>query len=434
MIKISKEANPNYLCKIVALDKLRKHSNADRLQIATIDFQDVVTGLDAKEGDVYVYFPVEGKINKDFLSYTNSFRKKELNQDPEKAGFFEENCRVKAVKLRSERSMGYIVPIKEILNWAYGHSQIDYKNYIGQEFDTINNIKLVEKYEIKKNKPRVKSGKRPQLSRLIEGQVHLHTDTENLRKNMHQINPEDDITITYKTHGTSFWVANVLVKRKLNWFERVLKWFGVNISDTEYDHVYGSRRVVKNQSFEDPKGKDHFYGYDLWEDIKNQIGDIPKGFTLYGECLGYTKDGGYIQKNYDYSCELGKFRLEIYRVTYTNRDGLVHELNYQQICDFCDRLGLLTSHLLFEGQANDYHNLTSDKDLRDWREEFIKKLEEEHLETRCFMCKNDVWAEGIVLRKEKLFGFEAYKLKCFNFLEAESRQLDSGEADMESEN
>lgn len=49
MISISKEANKNYLCKVVKLENLRKHSNADRLQVATIDFQDVIIGMDAKK-------------------------------------------------------------------------------------------------------------------------------------------------------------------------------------------------------------------------------------------------------------------------------------------------------------------------------------------------------------------------------------------------
>ena len=69
MIKISKDANPNYLAKIVEIKNIRKHENADRLQIVTVDFQDVIVGMDAKEGDVYCFFPLECAINLDFLSY-----------------------------------------------------------------------------------------------------------------------------------------------------------------------------------------------------------------------------------------------------------------------------------------------------------------------------------------------------------------------------
>ena len=36
MLEISKDANVNYLCKVVVLKDLQKHSNADRLQVAII--------------------------------------------------------------------------------------------------------------------------------------------------------------------------------------------------------------------------------------------------------------------------------------------------------------------------------------------------------------------------------------------------------------
>ena len=51
------------------------------------------------------------------------------------------------------------------------------------------------------------------------------------------------------------------------------------------------------------------------------------------------------------------------------------------------------------------------------------------------MCSNDVPEEGIVLRKEdNLNHFEAYKLKSFEFLQKESKQLDKGLISIEDEN
>jgi len=398
MIKISKEANPNYLAKVVKLKNLQKHQNADRLQTVVIDFQTVITGLNAIEGDLYVYFPVECKINKDFLSFTNSFREKTLNKDQEKVGFFEESGRVKAMKLRGEKSCGYIVPIKTVDDFT-GNSL---ENFVDQEFDTVGDIKMLEKFVVKeRGSNNSKQGKQPKVSRLIEGQVHLHCDTENLRKNSFKIKPSNLISVTYKTHGTSFWVSNVLVKKNLTWFEKLLKRFGVNVVDTEYDLVYGSRKVVKNQSLDDPKAKDHFFGYDLWEDIKNEIGQfIPKGVSLYGECLGFDKNGKYIQGDYDYGCEQGKFKLEIYRITQTSPDGLVTEFSYPQIEEFCYKVGLTPSHLFYYGKAVDMYKLDVNGH---WNEEFVKSLERDYNEKNCFMCKNSVPEEGIVVRKESLF-------------------------------
>jgi hypothetical protein len=443
MLTTSEKANPNYLCKVVELKNVRMHSNAHSLQVVDIDFQRVITGMDAKDGDVYIYFPIESKIAREFLKVTNSFSNKELNADPQAKGYFGDNCRVKATRLRGEKSMGYIIPLTT-LEWFCG-GPIDYT--IGQEFDTVYGLKLIEKYEVKKREPRDNQGKKPKLSRLIEGQVHLHADTENLRKNSHKIHPNDIISITYKTHGTSWWVSNVLVKKRLSWLEKVVKYFGVNVNEMEYDLVYGSRRVVKNADLKDPKAKDHFFGYDLWEDIKDQVGEhIPKGYTLYGEMLGYDKNGGMIQKDFDYGCDMyGNFgkpthKLEVYRITHTNPDGLVTELSYPEIEEFCTRVGLTPSHLFFYGKAGEW--LTRHMPIEEiaslnednWTEKFIEELERTYNEKDCFMCDNPVPEEGIVVRLEQLFSFEAYKLKSFRFLEGESSFLDSGESDIESEN
>lgn len=426
-LTVSKEANSNYLAKVVALKNLQKHSNADKLQTVVIDFQTVITGMEAKEGDLYIYFPVECKINVDFLSFTNSFRDKVLNKDQEKVGFFDENGRVKAMKLRGEKSCGYIVPIKIIEEFT----KTVISECINQEFDTINGIKILEKFIVtERNSGRDnKQGKQPKISRLIEGQVHLHVDTENLRKCSHKIKPHDLISVTYKTHGTSFWVSNVLVKKKLTWLEKLLKKFGVNIVDTEYDLVYGSRKVVKNQSLDDPKAKDHFFGYDLWEDIKNEVGEfIPKGISVYGEYLGFDKNGKYIQGDYDYGCSQGKGKTEIYRITQTSPNGLVTEFSYRQIEEFCSKVGLTPAYIFYTGRAVDMYDLDVNEH---WNENFVKCLERDYNEKKCFMCKNSVPEEGIVIRKESLFNCESYKLKSFAFLEKESKDLDKGEVNIE---
>lgn len=426
MISISKKANLNYLAKIVYINNIEKHPNADRLQVTKVDFQNVILGLDAKPGDIYVFFPLECQINDKFLSFTNAYRDKELNKDKTKQGFFESNGRVRAVKLRGEKSMGYVVPIKELENFV-GE---ELSSFVGQEFDTIKNVQLVRKYYVKEPSADLggKQGKKPKISRLVEGQVKLHVDTENFRKNAFKIVPSDVISISYKVHGTSFWTSHVLVKRKLNIVERGLKSLGVTIQDKEYGIVYGSRRTVKAET--ETSEKQHYYKYDLWAEIKNDLCEfIPKGYTLYGECCGYTKDGGMIQKDYDYGCEKGKYRLFIYRITFTNEDGLSNELSTTQIAQFCDHYNLQTVPTFYVGQARYlFKDLTVDKN---WTENFVKRLEERYTEKDCVLCNNNVPEEGIVIRKESMFNFEAYKLKSFNFLLNESEQLDKGLENLE---
>lgn len=428
MLSTSKQANVNYLAKIVKIDNLRKHENADRLQITTIDFNNVVVGMDTNLDDICIFFPVESQVNSNFVSFINGYRKKELNKDNEVAGFFEENCRIKAIKLRNEKSMGFVVPIQSLESFIGQKIEEE----IGTEFDYVNDIKLVNKYEIFKPGMATRNGRvEKRISRLVEGQFHFHVDTENLRKNANNIKPEDYISVSYKVHGTSSIFSRVLVKRKLNLLEKIVKHLGVTVKETEYDLLYSSRKVVKNEY--ETKDKCGFYSTDIWGDVKNEIADkIPEGYTIYGEIIGFTKDNKQIQAGYDYGCEPGKHKFQVYRITITNAAGQVINLSTAQIREFCERVGLETVHYFYEGFAKDM--FPEIKGGENWSVDFVRKLEEQYTDKNCFMCKNEVPEEGVVVRKDLTFSFEAYKLKSFSFLEFESKELDKGEVDMESAN
>jgi hypothetical protein len=438
-ISISKDANVNYLAKVVKLNNIRKHSNADRLQCVSIDGNNVITGTLASEGGLYVYFPLESAINSNYLSWSNSYEKKELNQDTEAKGFFGHSGRVRAIRLRGERSEGYIVPANDISSWVYettGNDFVFTEEHAETEFDTINGLKLCEKYvnivqlkKLKENKKNNNTKKVAKVSKLIDNQFRFHIDTAPLRKNVRNINPNDYISITNKLHGTSFVVSNVLCKKKLTFVEKVLKKLGVNIVDSHYDLVYSSRKVVKNKNIDDDN-KNHFYGYDLWGDIaQNLKGCLTEGISLYGEAVGYTKTGAYIQNQYDYGCDPGKFETYIYRITLTNASGKVFEFSSQQIKDYCNKFGINHVPEFYYGKAKDLFDLPLGEH---WNVSFMEKLSDEYLEKDCDICVNKVPAEGIVLRRE-VSDIDVYKHKSFRFFEHETKQLDSGEIDLETQ-
>lgn len=439
-IKISENANSNYLAKVIVLENLRKHSNADRLQVTTIDGNNVITSLNAEIGNVYIYFPIESAINKDYLSWSNSYEDKTLNKDPESRGFFNKHGRVRAIRLRGEKSEGYIVPARDISSWieesmgkTYEFSEKD----SNVEFDTVFDTVLCEKYvnrdalrKLKNAENRQKNNKKTvRDSKMIDGQFHLHIDTAPLRKYSYNINPKDIVQITKKLHGTSFVVSKVLCKRKLPWYEKLLKKVGVNIQDSHYDLVYSSRKVVKN-SFIDDGSKNHYYGYDLWEDIAKSLEHtLTDGISLYGEAVGYTKTGAYIQNEYDYGCEVGKFDTYIYRITYTNASGKVFEFSTQQVREYCAKYNIKVVPELYYGRAEDHFcNIVVDDN---WTDNYVQMLSDVYLEKDCEICRNKVPDEGIVIRRE-VFDIDVYKHKSFKFFERETKQLDSGEIDMET--
>lgn len=436
MLIKSEKHNPNYLAKIVKLGSPQKHSNADRLLCWTIDFQNVITNLDYKEGDTVIYFPVECAINKEFISYLNSFEDKSSNIDTEKKGFFNKHARVRAISLRGEKSQGFIIGYETFTGWLiYKKQNVSISFEPGLEFDSYDDLIICQKYV-----PRIsntpgsgnKSDKKvvKRISRLVENQFRLHNDTENLRKNVDKIQPGDYIGVHYKKHGTSWVVGNVLTKKKLTWVEKLLMKLGINVNDEVYDYVYSSRKVVKNEY--ETKDHNHFFGYDLWADIKDQIKDIiPKGYTLYGECIGYDKNGKAIQKDYDYGCEPGKNKIYVYRITITNKDGQVLELDDRQIRDFCNKNGLLFSDtFIYYGRAVDMYKDLSIFDH--WHQNFVLRLQKDYNNKDCFMCKNPVPEEGIVVRVQSSSDYTAYKLKSARFLEKETIDLDNEILDTET--
>lgn len=65
-----------YEAYIVKINNLRKHENADRLQIAEIFNNNIIVGLDVKLGDVGIFFPVDGKLGEEYANENNLVRKK----------------------------------------------------------------------------------------------------------------------------------------------------------------------------------------------------------------------------------------------------------------------------------------------------------------------------------------------------------------------
>jgi len=449
MFRISENANRNYLAKVVSLGKSVTHPNADRLQGFIIDHARIYVDLSFKEYDICIYFPLECQIDSRILSFLNLYSDKSLNKDNSKGGFFNSKGRVRAVRLRSEPSQGFIMKAQDffeaILSFSSTHRVID-SDSIGEEFDSINNEIIVKKYVVQNQKKSgVKSDKKlaKKVSRVLENQFRFHIDTEQLRKNIYKVNRNDYVSITAKLHGTSFICGRLLTYRKLSFVEKVLKRLGVNINDKTYDLLYSSRKVIKNDDLNTQSN--HYYSSDVWGDASNMIDyAVQKCYTLYAEIVGYTRDGAFIQKDYDYGCiqpvyeneyvEGVHYKVFVYRITFTNEDGNVCELSWRQIKAYCEHFGIRHVPEYYFGKLVNFDKLLKKiKSDDEFNGAVIKLLEEKYLEKYCEFCGNKVPSEGIVLRVDKLFNFDAYKLKSFLFAEWESKQLDDNVIDIEAE-
>lgn len=443
MFKVSPEANENYLTKIVKITNVSPHPNADRLKTTTICGNTVITAVDLKVGDVVVYFPLESIISSSFLSYTNSYEEKTMNSNTEIKGFFPKTGRVRAVRLRSVLSQGYIVPLDVFLDWLSKEQKIKLtfsEDIVNKEFDYYNNIFISKKYipiEVLKAERAERQGSKrnlPQATRLVDDQFRLHSDTKQLGNNLFKINPNDLISITAKLHGCQHTSSNILVKKQLKWYEKILVKLGVDVNTTEYDYIYSSRKVVKNRKFNDKKISDGFYGKDIWGVVDQELRDyIQPTMTIYGEIVGYIDPSKMVQNQYDYGCRPGEHDFYAYRITTTTPQGNVVEWSAKQVQQYCKLKGLKVVPELYYGLAKDLFDIDSSLSLSEWQDQFLVNLKQKYLEKDDPLCKNKVPDEGIVLRVEDI-DLQVYKLKSEKFFLRETKELDKGILSIEDSN
>jgi len=432
-MKLAAPKNPNYCATVVALDKFVTLPNCDNVKGAIVQGNHIIVGKECQPGDIGLYFPLECQLSHEFVSHNNLYRKAEWgNVDPlARGGFFEQSRRVKAVKFRGHKSEGFWIPQDALSYLNIGELPL------GSEFDTLGDHEICRKYVPAHNpaSTRDKQGRKaPRIEdRIVDGQFHFHVDTEQLRKNVHRINPWDIISITDKWHGTSAVYANVLCKRPLSWFEKLLKLVGVRIQDTCYEYIWSSRRVVKGIAQEERHTAVHFYPSDIWGIVGKEVFPVlPKGVTVYGEIVGYTPEGSPIQPGYHYGCEKGSHLFIVYRITHTDTDGQVTEYSWPQIKEACEKWGLHTVVEHYYGKASKFCT-TKPGLIQDWQSDFLQDVEKEYLgDLPCIFNNNEVPAEGVVVKADKLYSCEPFKIKNFAFLKYESDQLDKGTVDIET--
>lgn len=400
--------NENYKATVVRIKEISDHPNADRLKLTNIFGNIVIIGLDTKIGDLGLYFPLESQIGIEFAQANDLLRRKD-STGKIVGGLFDENRRVRAQKLRGTPSMGFYAPIS-YLNEITDTKDIKEGDVIGQ----IGNLLISQKYVVKTVSKDPKEAKvRKKESKYIGTHFKEHFNTQQLLKNLDKI-PSNALTIvTWKDHGTSIRIGNVLVNKKLTIFDKLLKKLGFNIEDKQYEMVYGSRQVIKDST---KLNQNHYYKTDLWTEVgKTFDGKLHKGEQIYGEVIGYVPNSSkLIQAGYPYGHKEGEYTLEVYRITQTNIDGISIDLSWEQVKQRC-------IELLVKPVDEIYTKIgPSQQDTYKLHLEGNSRLDKSHPE------------EGICVRVEGLTP-TIYKLKSFRFLEYETKQLDDQIIDIESQ-
>lgn len=439
-----------YKAYITTLKNVRPHSNADRLQLADCFGNTVCVGLEYKEGDIGVYFPVDGQLSEEFCKVHDLVRRKDENGKTA-GGYLDPNKRnITAIKLRGEKSDGLFMPIS-CLDFCFESSTAADNLKVGDTIGTVGGHLICEKYIPKKNYKSHSGGAiKPKKSKVpVAPTFFEHADTEQLVYNLADFKPGDYIDISLKMHGTSQRTGYLKTFQgfKRTFWDKILRREGKEIYN--WDYVTGTRRTVLD-------GYDGgFYGSNAFREphAKKFEGKLWKGETVYYEVVGFTDTGAPIMGScsndklgkdfvkeygketvFSYGCRplgLGlnvscfegnveegivkdypQSDIYVYRMTMTNEDGAVVEYTPDFMRYRCKLIGVKTVPVLWEGVIPEHPGSKTDPTIT--AGEWIQNVAEMYYDGPDPVGKTHV-REGVVVRIINRPKFTAYKHKNYEF-------------------
>ena len=413
-----------YCAYITTLKSVRKHTNADRLQVATVFGNDVIVDLSYQPGQRVIYFPTDGQLSEEFANDNNLVRKKDENGN-NIGGYLDPDKRnITALKLRGEKSDGLILPIEVLSKYTDISTLKD-----GDQITILNGHEICKKYIPRRQYRQGGGGQGNRTRKHKEPIAPLfaeHADTEQLAYNLSAFKQGDHIEITLKMHGTSQRTGYLPVFQgyKRTWIDKLLRRKGAPIYDWGY--ISGTRRVV----LDDFEGG--FYGSNHFREQHSKFfeGKLQKGETVYYEVVGFTDSGAPIMGSvpnkrtgdkefvrqygetttFSYGCspdgkELPQSMLYVYRMTMTNEDGYVVEYTPDFMRYRCEQMGCNCVPEFWRGYLTD--------DIEDVGA-FVTQVAELFYDGPDPVGKSHV-REGIVVRIVNRPKFTAYKHKNFSF-------------------
>lgn len=408
-----------YCAYITTIKELRKHSNADRLQCATIFGNNVIVDLSYKEGQRVIYFPTDGQLSEEFATDNNLVRLKDEDgnniggyMDPDKRN-------VTALKLRGEKSEGLVLPIEVLAKYTDISGLKD-----GDQITVLGGHEICRKYIPKRNvrtgdnKSHNRKGNAKELKESISYPYFIeHIDTAQLAFNQGAFKEGDTCYITLKMHGTSARTANAIeiTKKKRHLvLKKVFK-----LKDKEFRQfkcVSGTRRTTLRDYEGGFYGSNTFRlpyhdffkeklpkGYEVFYEI---VGWVDANKTIMGKCSNKLIKDKEFSKQYgaetifSYGCDVGQNDCYVYRMTVTNDDGVVTEIPWEQVQLECEKMGVKCVP-------------TFEKFLFTTWEDLMERVEK-YYDGPDPVGKTHV-REGVVVRIDNREKFTAYKHKNFSF-------------------
>ncbi len=399
-----------YFGLVTKIENVRKDPNSDRLYLAEVFGEGVIVGPDMQIGDLVLYLPTDGKVERWFGDKFGLFRKNE--DGTSQGGYLEDNGHVRAIKLRGNQSSGIVISYKKI--------QDMFINVNWQDGDKVNEIAgriFCSKYIPKrKNSGGGGSTKTSYKGRKAEGitypEFSMHTDTQQLAYNLGVFRPGDKINMSLKMHGTSQRSMKTYAVLPNGFWRRL---FHMK-PKTKEAYVLGTRRCVVTENSQGYYGNDQF----RIQHHKKIEPFVEQGMEVFYEVVGYygpdqnstimsicdnkkLNDKQFVktfgpQTIFSYDCEVGQSEMYVYRITSNNGEK---EWTPEEIGAWCQKAGVHQVPQI----AN--FEFTTVEDLQDrintYFEDLVDPVGKTHVK------------EGVVVRILNRLGFSAYKSKTYEF-------------------
>ena len=455
-----------YNAYVTRIKNLRKHPNADRLQLGECFGNTVCVSLDYVDNQLGLYLPCDGQLSVEFAEANNLLRKKD-DAGNSIGGYMDPNKRnVTAIRLRGEKSDGLFLPLTCLESFGDVSTLKE-----GDVINTFNGHEICCKYIPRRNhrQGHVSDGNRTRKKKVDVAPLFAeHADTEQLAYNLGAFKPGDEIEITLKMHGTSQRTGYLPIFKgyKRTFKDWLLRRDGKPIYDWGY--VSGTRRTVLDNYDGGYYGSNEFRE----QHSKTFEGKLWKGETVYYEVVGFTHTGAPIMAEgnneklgkdfvkqygkttvFSYGCDpegesfkheyadcwdgmnVREFKpqsdIYVYRMTMTNEDGAVVEYTPDFMRYRCEQMGVKTVPVMWKGIIPAHTGDAAAIRLGQGAGAWIKEKAEQYYDGPDPIGKTHV-REGVVVRILNRPKFTAYKHKNFSFKVLEGIIKDTAAApDME---
>jgi RNA ligase (TIGR02306 family) len=309
--------------EVVAIDRVERHPNADRLDLVGVKGWNCVVGRNEpsepkyKVGDLAIYVPIDSVLPEKLESYLF----------PPDSKIKLEKSRVRSIKIRKALSQGMVIDMSPELEDLYpGIAGLS----IGAD--------VADKLGITKYEPpeeTIPGPMRAGQQSKRNPNFKKYTDIENFKFHTNLFKDGDMVYVTEKLHGTSARYG-MLPTANDRWWKKLLKFFGLLPA---FEFCYGSRNIQLQSTIR----KKVFYDTNVYGEIAHKLElhqRLKPGEVLYGEIVG---DG--IQKNYTYGCKAGEHEFYAYDVMV---DG--EFLNSDEFCAWCDHRGIKRVPMMYVGR------------------------------------------------------------------------------------